>query len=349
MYGALEEELAYAPDFVPGKAGTDVMVVGHAHRPPGVAPLARDFTRLDVRLSLDNWSRHITAVAGGAAERLPLSGAYARSVDGVTVVRPLGPIARPAPSIYVGEKLDVRHFNAAPPEQRLLRVAPDVEIGLEGLSPSAPRVTLPLPALAPRAFVEARFGPRNEVPLRRDTIWIDADARKIVLVWRGAVAVPSLDKPAIERFVISLEDARSPRSISEILRQLPRGAFSYAVEPADLAEDAPPIPRRDATLEAARYRTWRHPEPPDPILPQAEYTALSAALAAKGAPRELLLARAGLDEYGLLVEQRAWAGRTVEVHAPGDRLPAEERKRLAQEASRKGGEAVPPAHDEEAR
>jgi hypothetical protein len=318
IYGALEEELAYASDFVPSKAGTDVTLVGHARRLPGAPLLAPGFTRIDVKLALDNWSRQISAVAGGVTDRLPLTGAYVRSVDGVTAARPFGPIARVLPQLRPGEAIDPRHFNAAPPEQRLLHVADDVAIAMEGLSPRAARVAIALPAVAPRVLVDRRLGGRVSLWLQRDTIWIDADARRIALVWRGSIPLLSLNATEVERLVVSLEDVRAPRSNDEILRQLPRGAFFYATEPGDLEAGAEPVPRRDPTLEAARYRTWAHPEAPDPVLPLEDFMALSPALAARGAERERALGQAGLDEYGMLLEQRAWAAQRSKTIA----LPA---------------------------
>jgi hypothetical protein len=310
MPGAREDELEYPSDFVPVKAGTDVMLVGHAYRH---GPAKPGVTHIDARLSLDEWSRRFFVVAGGAAERLPLSNTYLRSVDGTSPLGPSGPILRTPPPLRPGAPIDARHYNAAPKEQRLLRIPPNVNVGLENLSPRAPKVTVRLPALQPRALVDIRHGGGADVRLRRDTLWIDADAQRIVLVWRGQLRVPNLDRPKIERILISLEDLKQTRSIGEILRQLPRGAFAYAVEPADLEPGATPIPLDDARLRAARQRTWLHPRPPDPVLDLAEYTALATALAAPGAKRSELLAKAGLDEYGMLLEQRAWAGRRAEA------------------------------------
>jgi len=308
-HGAAEDELEYPSDFVPGRGGTDVTLVGHAYKHEGMAQLHRDVTRIEARLSVDNWSRSITAVAGGDAQRLPLTGAYTRSFDGSSAARSFAPMARPAWEIRMGETVDLRHFNRAPPEQRLLSIAPDAEITLEGMSPSRKRVVLPLPALAPRVFADPRFGGRREIPMSRDTIWIDADAKKIVLVWRGQGVLPSLDEPSIEQIVVSLEETRRPRPTAEIRRHLARGAFFYAVEAEDLEEDAPPLPRRDAVLEAARYRAWQAPGAPDPVFSKEQYDAIQAELAKTDAPREAVLARAGIDEYGWLVEQRAWSAK----------------------------------------
>ena len=96
MPGAREDERDYPSEVVPVKAGTDVMLVGHAYRH---GPATPGVTHIDARLSLDEWSRRFFVVAGGAAERLPLSNTYLRSVDGTSPLGPSGPILRTPPPL----------------------------------------------------------------------------------------------------------------------------------------------------------------------------------------------------------------------------------------------------------
>ncbi len=90
---------------------------------------------------------------------------------------------------YLAEDLDWRFFNAAPDSQQpegYLRG--DEEVTLENLHPEIPLFRSRLPALRARAFLLERITTRerfHEVPLVLDTLGVDADSSKLVLVWRG--------------------------------------------------------------------------------------------------------------------------------------------------------------------
>lgn len=116
--------------------------------------------------------------------------------------KPLGP----APA-----GVDFGFFNAAPPEQQVDNLPSALEITLENLSPTHPRLEARLPVIQPRAFrVSPRTGLSYEVPLRIDTVWIDSDRSLAVIAWRGAGMIPSADEQAIGKLVVTSDKHPEP-------------------------------------------------------------------------------------------------------------------------------------------
>ncbi|HEY4120253.1 MAG TPA: pentapeptide repeat-containing protein [Byssovorax sp.] len=98
-------------------------------------------------------------------------------------------------------------LHAAPGDQRLEAIRGDEWIVLDGLHAVHARVQTQLPfARAVARFVRVdRPGPLEEVPLRADTLTIDAEALVASIVWRGHVVVESLDAVAALRVYAALE------------------------------------------------------------------------------------------------------------------------------------------------
>jgi hypothetical protein len=116
--------------------------------------------------------------------------------------KPVGP----APAGF-----DFGFFNAAPPEQQLDSLPSALEISLENLSPTHPRLEARLPVIQPRVFrVSPRTGLSYEVPLRIDTVWIDSDRSLAVIAWRGAGMIPSADEQAIGKLVVTSDKHPEP-------------------------------------------------------------------------------------------------------------------------------------------
>jgi len=115
---------------------------------------------------------------------------------------------------------DWGHFNAAPPEMQLEGyLRGDEALYFQNLHPEQARYQSRLPGLRVRCFVntatevetdQARF---DEVSMVLDTLWIDMDAQKLVLVWRGWTEVLSEDYEEVRHvFIMSepLEAAAQP-------------------------------------------------------------------------------------------------------------------------------------------
>ena len=93
---------------------------------------------------------------------------------------------------FFPEDFDFSYFNSAPPEQQVPYLRGDESYVLHGVRPAKQVLTGTLPGVMPRVFaymskdVGGAFG---EIALQLDTVWIDADEQKLVLVWRGLVNV----------------------------------------------------------------------------------------------------------------------------------------------------------------
>ncbi|MFO0548759.1 MAG: DUF2169 domain-containing protein [Polyangiaceae bacterium] len=110
---------------------------------------------------------------------------------------------------------DFAYFNAAPLDQQIELVRGDEAIRLEGLRGAA--FESRLPGVRPRLFVRRPTGDA-EVALAIDTVWIDADAARLVLVWRGHINVESKRFEEISSVVLASEELASPlRPASEHL------------------------------------------------------------------------------------------------------------------------------------
>ena len=132
------------------------------------------------------------------------------------------------------EDFDWAYFNAAPAALQVEGyLRGDEPVVLENLHPEHQRYVSRLPGLRVRCFV-TRVGERgeerfDEVEMRLDTLWIDADAERLVLVWRGWTGVADED----------FEEVRHAFIVTEPTTEAPRGLDHYRVRLADrLAEEA---------------------------------------------------------------------------------------------------------------
>lgn len=279
--GALPGELGAASDFVPRKAGLDVLLSGHAH---AGAPA----TRIPSSFRVAGIFRAFSVLSPVPSTRSRLGAAFLRDVEGVGPVDPVGPI--------VGEG-----HRAAPPTQRAERLPEDVVIKLHNLSPGGGRCTLALPRVACHAVVEARSG-SSPVGLSCDTLWLDTDGPRVALVFRGDVPEPPLGAVGLRRIVVWLDQAGASRSLADVQRELARGTFTFATEAQDLEGGAePPEP---ALLLMARYQAMA--TTPEPTLTLAAYAAVAAAVTEGRESRSAVLARHQLDEETFMLEERAW-------------------------------------------
>lgn len=93
---------------------------------------------------------------------------------------------------------DWTYFNGAPEDQQLdgyLRG--DEELAFGNLHPEHPMYACRLPGVVPQVFVRKK-GNLEEVPLNLDTLYVDMDREKVILVWRGLTAVETIRMNEIE-------------------------------------------------------------------------------------------------------------------------------------------------------
>lgn len=174
------------------------------------------------------------------------------------------------------EDFDWSYFNAAPPEMQVEGyLRGDEELYLENLDPEFPRFRARLPGLRIRCFLnedvegdtpDASPEPRfREVPMRLDTLWVDAEERKLVLVWRGLADVLTEDHEEIRHlFVVSEPLEGEPRSDAacrmefdeELARQAAEEEGLDFEEPAESEESVdagvPDLTAEEMDAEVAR-------------------------------------------------------------------------------------------------
>jgi uncharacterized protein YjbI with pentapeptide repeats len=141
------------------------------------------------------------------------------------------------------DDFDWGHFNAAPRDQQL-DVFPrgDEEITLENLHPKHALYKSRLPGVRARCFFSEKVpggGERfREVPLKIDTIWIDANEEKLIVVWRGDAEVRTLKTKELQDVLAVTEPlAEAPRS-AEHYRSVLREMFVEKADPKEVERAA---------------------------------------------------------------------------------------------------------------
>jgi uncharacterized protein YjbI with pentapeptide repeats len=159
---------------------------------------------------------------------------------------------------------DWGHFNAAPPEMQLeTYLRGDEELYFENLHPEYPQYKSRLPGLRVRCFVntlaetekdQTRF---DEVSMALDTLWVDMEAEKLVLVWRGWTEVLSEDYEEIRHlFIMSEPVDKAPQALDQC-----HGLFLAALAECEAEwEMAPEEPEESETPE----------EPEEPVAPEEQ-------------------------------------------------------------------------------
>ena len=125
---------------------------------------------------------------------------------------------------WLPQDFDYSYFNAAPEKQWMPGyLRGDEELSFENMHPTVPRYGSRLPGLRARCFVSQSTNWRvdlkpeeaehsfREVPLQLDTLWVDMDKEKLVLVWRGVAPVRSLKLRDLEKVLIMTEPLGEPQ------------------------------------------------------------------------------------------------------------------------------------------
>ncbi len=140
-------------------------------------------------------------------------------------------------------------FNAAPKDQQLDHyLRGDEKLFLEHLHPVQRVYETRLPGLRLRWFLREKEGLR-EVPVNLDTLWVDMDSEKLILVWRGVTGVPDRKMRGILDHLVVSEPLTAPA------RPIESYASALVPPPAEpfLAESLPVPPAKEdrAAHEAA--------------------------------------------------------------------------------------------------
>ncbi|HHM04788.1 MAG TPA: DUF2169 domain-containing protein [Gammaproteobacteria bacterium] len=155
---------------------------------------------------------------------------------------------------------DWRAQNAAPSDQQLEGyLRGDESLLFENMHPEHARYRSRLPGLRVRGFVEegeGAAGHTREVPLVLDTLWVDLDAERLVLLWRGVIPVSSPKYPELNQLLV----------VHEPVHQAAPDAGHYAPKFEQDAEEAE-VPPADTVPPAV------------PSAPEPDPVAINAAVA----------------------------------------------------------------------
>lgn len=171
----------------------------------------------------------------------------------------------------------------------------DEEIYLENLHPEHEQLSAKLPGIRPRCFIHEwpedfdgspesadtagwldawERGPFRELDLDLDTLWLEVEEGKLILVWRGNVEVSSDEYEEIQNLYFIADPLDEPMSVeqarAELLRELQESTGIMPEVEEQVAVDADREPD-DAAAPPA-------PEKPDPEIAEAE-VGLKASLA----------------------------------------------------------------------
>lgn len=124
---------------------------------------------------------------------------------------------------WLPKDFDYSYYNAAYPSQWMEGyLRGDEELEFRNMHPEHPVYQSRLPGMRVRCFVErvtnwrgdlpeedARTG-FEEVPMDLDTLWVDMDEEKLVLVWRGRTALKSLKRRDLKGLLLITEPLDQP-------------------------------------------------------------------------------------------------------------------------------------------
>jgi hypothetical protein len=166
---------------------------------------------------------------------------------------------------------DFSFFNAAPLDQQLELVRPGTKIVLENMSAAHPLLESAVPSVRPQVFrIAPGSGRVEEITLRCDTLWIDADRELLVLTFRGVADAGAGDPEAIGSLVVVADPGGTKirwDRVQKLMEADERSDTAPTPEPVvDDAKSADPLAvRYDAVLdEATKGRVPEVPSEPPP-------------------------------------------------------------------------------------
>lgn len=143
---------------------------------------------------------------------------------------------------YFASDFDYRYFNCAPPAQQIPYPLGDEAFALAGVHPEHQVINGRLAGYAARAYAlsqPAERGELRQLPLQLDTVWIDADAMELVLVWRGFIATSAEHAPELAALFVCDGPAREPLSEARVRERLQATLTELYGPPERYLDDAP--------------------------------------------------------------------------------------------------------------
>ena len=122
------------------------------------------------------------------------------------------------------DDFDWSYFNAAPEDQQMEGyLRGDEELELRNLHPQHPIYRGQLPGLRTRAFVQVELPDSQpefrEVKMNLDTLWIDMDSEKLVLLWRGLTPVRTVKYKEVTHLAALTEPLTAPLRSKEEMQE----------------------------------------------------------------------------------------------------------------------------------
>ncbi len=177
------------------------------------------------------------------------------------------------------EDFDWTHFNAAPEDMQIEGyLRGNEQLCFENLHPEHPRYESQLPCLRVRCFLNKLTAADSqetqfvEVSMNLDTLWVDMEAEKMVLLWRGWAEVLSEDYEEIQDIFIMSEPVEQPPASFEQCYQQFLDTQAEEKEAETVEPEEPP-----ATLEVPGEAPAGQEKPPiDPAEIEGQMNALLA-------------------------------------------------------------------------
>lgn len=154
---------------------------------------------------------------------------------------------------YFPPDFDWRFFNAAPEHLQVPYLRGDEPYWIQGMVRGGAMLEGRLPAIAPRVLALGVHHPDTlrELPMHLDTAWFDAEARQVVLVWRGGIASADQYGSDLAAFYVHADPLGAPSSAAALragYEQEYRKRYVLALE------DEPEEEEEEAAPEAAPDR-----------------------------------------------------------------------------------------------
>ena len=154
------------------------------------------------------------------------------------------------------EDFDYTYFNAAPEDMQVHGyLHGDEKLYFENLHKKHSQYSSQLPGVRIRCFVTKQLQPGsketsfNEVAMNLDTLWVDMEAEKVILVWRGWTEVLSEEYEEVQHIFIMSEQLENKLETKEQYHALFLSALKeYATEetiPSEAVEEPEPIEQQE--------------------------------------------------------------------------------------------------------
>ena len=159
------------------------------------------------------------------------------------------------------DDFDFGIYNGAPRDQQIEgALKGDEDLVFDNLHPAHAKYASSLPGLRARCFAGERIDGKpsfREVPLKIDTVWIDLEAGKLVVVWRGMVDVRTLKLKELEGVLVRAEALKDPPMPVDQVRAAYEAQMAALAAPPEAEEPEPPAaalpsPAPKATPEAVK-------------------------------------------------------------------------------------------------